>query len=96
MEIDLRTNKETTEQEIKNYAEKVETLNNQVQQYQVQIKRSTDNSTGELQISKARIEALTTENKNLKNSIEKRQIQLDNLKSEHQNQNDKLEKKIED
>lgn len=49
-----------------------------------------------MQISKARIEALTTENKNLKNSIEKRQIQLDNLKSENQNQNDKLEKKLED
>jgi hypothetical protein len=46
------------------------------------MKRSTDNSSGELQICKARIEALTTENKNLKNSIEKRQIQLDNLKIE--------------
>lgn len=60
----------------------MESLNSQVQKYEVQMKRSTDNSSGELQICKARIEALTTENKNLKNSIEKRQIQLDNLKIE--------------
>jgi len=62
----------------------------------VQLKRSSDNSLGELQISKARIEALTTENKNLKNSIEKRQAQIDNLKNEHQTQSEKMEKKIED
>lgn len=96
LEIDLRTNEEKAQQEIKNYSEKVETLNSQVQQFQVQLKRSSDNSLGELQISKARIEALTTENKNLKNSIEKRQVALDGLKTEQQTQCEKYEKKIEE
>jgi len=39
---------------------------------------------------------LISENKNLKISIEKRVIELDSLKTEHQNLYDKLEKKIED
>mmetsp|Transcript_44450 Transcript_44450/g.37295 ORF Transcript_44450/g.37295 Transcript_44450/m.37295 type:complete len:267 (+) Transcript_44450:3037-3837(+) len=94
--ISLDAIKEKSEKEIKTLQEKSETLNTQVQQYQTQIRRSSDNSLGELQISKARIEALTTENKNLKNSIEKRQTQLDNLKVEQQTSIEKYEKKVED